>query len=283
MEYPKTIRRDIIINGRNYLNKLRNACTKCKGTGIKILTEDTCEQCDCAKQFYLDKKYVDANISSDYFNITFDDLKKNFTHDCYNNYVKLYNSIEKLLAKGYSLMILKNTDQAWGISTTGNLLIKKLVDLNKKCLIIDSLKLFDCFFSFGNENEINSERTKQFNFYVNFPILMIDGVGTEGYRKEQKQGFIFQKFCNFLKRRKSNGRATILCSDLKMDDINDVYDKVLVKYFELDMLKFKINTITSKTTINFKIHKDLIDLNGVFDDPKPREVVKSEMKIIPRR
>jgi len=282
IEIPDFMEEDLRKKARMYFKILKNRCKFCNHDGI-IINGDFYKNCQCTIEFNNCKKYLYANFPLDYMNITLEDLKKTYELLCIDAYTKILNNLQIIINKGYNILFRKKNDKSWGITTAGTLFCKKAIDLGYGVFIVDSLSMFDTFFSFGDDKEQNKKKSKVFSFYNNVPVLMIDGFGTEGYKKD-KNSFVFTKFLTVLNQRKALGKVTIICSNLQWFNIEKDYDISLVRFLKNEMLNFPISCIKDRNRGNMedKLSKEIPELKNFFNRDKPKGIpgtLKSDPKL----
>lgn len=283
IEIPSFMEEDLRKKSRLYFRILKNRCTLCDHEGVIFnLNENTYHNCVCTLKYNNSKKYLYANLPLDYLEITLEELKKTYEALCVDAYLKILNNIKILINRGYNILFRRKNDRSWGITTAGTLFCKKAIDEGFGVFVVDSLSLFDTFFSFGDDKEQNKKKSQLFEFLNNVPVLMVDGFGTEGYKKD-KNSFVFTKFQSVLSQRKALGKVTIICSDLQWFNIEKDYNDTLVRFLKNDMINFPIacNEDRNRGNMEDKLAKEIPELKEFLNKDKKLQTgrLKSDPKL----
>jgi len=265
-----------------YLSNIRSTCTNCNGEGM-LINDDHRTYVDCpvcVGKFEKVKKYLDANISTEYLFLGLPEVKKVYSKECYDAFEGLVKKINSIVPK-YGMLFTRFQDEySYGVTTAGTILVKVFVRLNVECYIVNQTDLIDTFFSFaGEDKDIAAKRAKMGEYLTNVQCLMIDNFGAENVKKDS---FANNKFMALLNSRKINNKITLICTDLSKDQLMAKYDDGIVKFLSMNYLNFQIKGGDGKyqrqASVKFENEfPDIPTLTEYIKTPsKPKQVPKEE-------
>jgi hypothetical protein len=279
---------------RSFLKRRISECQFCEGRGYILSKEKGLfKDCnECVGNFYVLKPFIMANIPIEYTKIELQDVEKTYESHCFENYLKLFEFKEKILSSTGILFYRASDHHSWGVTTAGILYLKNLIEGGRESSLVSASSFFDTFYTFGDDKESNKRKEVLLQFYNEVDVLLIDGLGEEFMKKEQRDSFIGNKFVSLLNSRKISGKFTILCSNLTIEEFSGRYGGIIHSFIKEAYLPFCISSrpgTKKKISVNI-LMKKVPELDGVFTDisdikpksqkpdepstPRPKKVLK---------
>lgn len=210
----------LIQRARNLKNQIISECSKCKGRGR--------EGCKCIKKSNLLIELAFANIPLEYWFLPIKSL------DC--------SKTVKDKVKRYCLKIKKVKKLGLGICFYGKFgrgktslsihVLKRAALTNSSIYFVTLAEMLnEIRVSFGySGEELTNIQIKQDKNFVESDFLVIDNVGQE-YRRDNSN-FIPIVFDELMRKRKSNGKVTILTTNKDPNKLREVYGSALFSILE---------------------------------------------------
>lgn len=221
--------KDKLFDGMNlphdYLSVPPYDCPDCKDTGYI----DN-KRCHCFKQRAIDIVYTQSNLKQVLRRENFDSFRYDFyPKDDINptTGVSSFESMHMIVSKARDFVqnfdsdfenLLFYGDTGVGKTFLSNCIAKELLDTSHSVIYLSAFKLFEIFRE-SNFNKDNIEDLSDDNV-LNCDLLIIDDLGTE-----LSNTFTNSQLFLCLNERILHKKSTIISTNLKLDDFNDMYSE----------------------------------------------------------
>ena len=268
---------------RTKLKALKASCDICGGTGRIEGSEDTYfKDClGCTQKLQNFEKCMNAHIPEEILEIKLTDIQPNLTPSCYKNFSVIVSKIEKLITSYQMIIYLADNMYSFGTTTLMGIILKELAykDYNVDHIHFSELK--EACFNFGQDQDINSNRTKKYDHLKEVQILGISDFGNI-HDKFDCSTYLYKKVVEFLNMRRMNGLFTVIAAEKTKLEFYEKYIGSLTAMLSQYYLPFIIQCHDGKYkhTAVTKLAKEDTSLSNAFDEPEVSEkVIQAQKKI----